>query len=811
MCVDVKMHPTDLNVLLIAYEGGVVLWNFRDKVMERAYELCFPPGAPGGSGDRGDALFSERRPQVTCCAWRPDGLVFVVGHDDGSLAFWSTLDEDKPVDVRTFDRNEIHLANAESLFEDPSIEEQAHGRPLREPIFKLAWSGFKASSLADNLYARFAGSSSSSTIPPTAEETAADSAVAGSTTLTIMGGTLPSDPVGIHVLTLPPYAASYGLGAGPASSPNLAPATRQALKDSVAPIAHTFFFTPTPPEDFILLPQSPYYGSAFDSSAILITYGTDERLPDLPSQLAPTRSFAAYSFPPHPHGQQQSLSLPPLLGMTGEFRTTKAIIETCTGQAYSQLQAMRISNIPPPLPLNGGKATPRQNSQGAGQQLHSSAVVLERKKILITAHLNLHIRFWDISSSLLALPQKSVDPSASLELGPNHYPNLLAEIDIRHVLLNSRKLVAGQLYRSTPSLISITDFSVSLESLEVAIALSTGEMILYRFGHLVGAHDSFADDEDGPTEQFAELQVQPESAPDRRRSILKPFRPKESTRRATPAQETRHAPSAHVNLIDLGNANPIDQSAVFSAVFGLPASGNSVSCVSLSNVGFMAVAWTDGTLVILDLRGPDVVLQQKVAGSCKVMSWAICGVDRGEQICTRQQLCAHRKTDTDRGLRLIASYDNGTTRVYTLKHALHTWLCNAESIQTSEHGSLTRPLTSCALDPRGRLCEPDGQALQSLLNDMPDDGVAKDELLSVLIVAAKHSVSAISNTTGTRFAKYESTLTLIAAKVISKENASAILLLAEDTTVIALSLPGLKEVYRSQRMPGSRDSRSVKT
>lgn len=92
---------------------------------------------------------------------------------------------------------------------------------------------------------------------------------------------------------------------------------------------------------------------------------------------------------------------------------------------------------------------------------------------------------------------------------------------------------------------------------------------------------------------------------------------------------------------------------------------------------------------------------------------------------------------------------------------------------------------------------------------MPDDGLRRDELLSVLVTAARHSVSTMSNTTGTRFAKYESAMPLIAAKVISKENASAVLVMGEDTSIIALSLPNLQEVYRSQRMPGTRDSRSV--
>lgn len=56
--------------------GGVSLWNIANRQAERNWEFVVPPGAPGGGNDPEELLFAERRPGVTCLAWRPDGATF---------------------------------------------------------------------------------------------------------------------------------------------------------------------------------------------------------------------------------------------------------------------------------------------------------------------------------------------------------------------------------------------------------------------------------------------------------------------------------------------------------------------------------------------------------------------------------------------------------------------------------------------------------------------------------------------------------------------------------------------------------------
>jgi syntaxin-binding protein 5 len=54
------------------------MWNIAEKRSERTWEFMIPPGASGGGNDLEDSLFTERRPGVTCLAWRADGLLFAV-------------------------------------------------------------------------------------------------------------------------------------------------------------------------------------------------------------------------------------------------------------------------------------------------------------------------------------------------------------------------------------------------------------------------------------------------------------------------------------------------------------------------------------------------------------------------------------------------------------------------------------------------------------------------------------------------------------------------------------------------------------
>lgn len=94
----------ELNLRAYVYlpfiSGGMALYNLSERSLIRIYEYVVLPGAPGGHNDQTESAFLERRPACTCLAWRPDGRMFVSGHDDGSLVFWSIEDGDREFRIR---------------------------------------------------------------------------------------------------------------------------------------------------------------------------------------------------------------------------------------------------------------------------------------------------------------------------------------------------------------------------------------------------------------------------------------------------------------------------------------------------------------------------------------------------------------------------------------------------------------------------------------------------------------------------------------------------------------------------------------
>lgn len=63
MATCLAMHPRDLNIMLIGYEGGVAAWDFQKNAVAKTFEMTLPPGAPGGGSyqdsDVGRSSFAQ--------------------------------------------------------------------------------------------------------------------------------------------------------------------------------------------------------------------------------------------------------------------------------------------------------------------------------------------------------------------------------------------------------------------------------------------------------------------------------------------------------------------------------------------------------------------------------------------------------------------------------------------------------------------------------------------------------------------------------------------------------------------------------
>ncbi|KAG0280152.1 hypothetical protein BGZ95_011149 [Linnemannia exigua] len=134
LVVSIKTHPTDSNQLLIAYNTGIILWNLKLKTVVRTYIYEIPPGAMGGiavgDGSGMSGANESRYPHVTVISWKPNGLGFVSGYDDGCFVFWD-ITEERPVLARTIHEIQVNVPGIKPVFE------RATNQFI--PIYQLTW------------------------------------------------------------------------------------------------------------------------------------------------------------------------------------------------------------------------------------------------------------------------------------------------------------------------------------------------------------------------------------------------------------------------------------------------------------------------------------------------------------------------------------------------------------------------------------------------------------------------------------------------------------------------------------------------
>lgn len=113
--VDLQMHPTELNTLLIGYETAIFIWNIRENTIRRSYTLH---GL--------DKSSPYRNANLTCLAWSPNGSRFIAGYDDGCTHLWDVKNDQKPISSRKLSQTFFH----------PSTTNEEN---VTEPIYQIAW------------------------------------------------------------------------------------------------------------------------------------------------------------------------------------------------------------------------------------------------------------------------------------------------------------------------------------------------------------------------------------------------------------------------------------------------------------------------------------------------------------------------------------------------------------------------------------------------------------------------------------------------------------------------------------------------
>ncbi|KAI0783299.1 lethal giant larvae like, C-terminal-domain-containing protein [Abortiporus biennis] len=731
--VDILIHPRDLNLLLVAYGGGVILSDLAERNTLRAYEHVLPPGAPGGNGYHSPDILTHRRPSVTAIAIHPAGHFFAVGYADGTICFWALEDEDKPLMVRNLDEvdlNAVDGAKLEDALGNP------HGGSLdgeREPIFKLAWSGFSNSSDPRG----------------------------GETTLTILGGLGVNDPPGVTIFTLP----AFNPPAPPTTTETqttLHPSFRLAMQESLKPIHAFTYFTKGIVQDFLLLSKgNPHFAGNFDPTAILLVsdgYGD-------------TRAIEAFEFPPPP---------PPALSpITPSSPPAKSPIspdgedeDALVNDIASTLEEMQVSSDPHQLVLpfglwnghngiTGGSLVAiskaayelvigSENSNEPNLRLHGGVawvddnegemklMKLQPHRLLITQHRDLKVRFQDLSAQLLI----SSDESPLTSSFPNLLPALT--IDLTSVLTDPAVFTRTSSHFIDEARIDSVFFAT--ESLECAISLKSGDVILYRL--------------------------------------------------ISEGTSTSHVNLQDEELISMQHI-PLQVGERFRPLLMIMSNRGKVTACALSDVGFLAVAYEDGSTFIVDMRGPRLILRDTVGAKSHRHSFL--GKHENEPVTQLTWTVSGTASDLNPRIILIATYESGSATFYSVtRSSTGTWEVKEphEFTEATSH-----PLSeSIVIDAKtGVRCKANRDGLSIALNPPAPE----ERRRTIWISAGAKGVKCTADLSGEKLGKIDWPATskvgqVIRVEVIKKLSASVLVAFTDKRNALVYSIPTLEWLHTLQ-------------
>ncbi|THH11619.1 hypothetical protein EW145_g567 [Phellinidium pouzarii] len=591
--MDIVIHPRDLNLLFIAYTGGVVLFNLTDRQALHHYKLIIPPGAPGALGYYDPEVMQTRQPALTSIAIHASGQLFATGHLDGSIALWAVDDEDHPLMVRTIDKLDINYPDGEEL--DTALSDVQHSSPevidsMRlEPIFKLSWCSFGSQALSDPY--------------------------SSDTVLIILGGYSAAHVPGLTALRFPAFALISPSTA--AVQEGVRPEVRKPLAKSFSSGDSYLYSTVGVVTDYLSIPKgSPLFGGDFDPVAILI-------VSEWP---AGQRSIESKEFPPPSFGISQATVTP-----VPEASTGKETDDLLNAELSSTLKSLKLNGDPKDytqsLPaalwtgLNAvcdGDIVRLENEEYERLQLglqtsssreyvnigragiawvdygdHDQAQDLlftkrQPHRLLVTHHRNLTVCFQDITAQLLL-------GSASSPLS-TPFPAPLPHLTIELSLLCSEPCVSSARHPLILSQAEIQSAQLTSESCECVVVMNSGHVIVYSF--------------------------------DERQRNISDFVSKED------------------DIVRLSHI--FADACTFQPMFMTECTWGRVTACELSNIGFLAIAYSTGTLIIVDMRHPKIILRDQ--GDVKVqkrisvalhlhnsedarrivsLKWFVCGFDEG--------------------------------------------------------------------------------------------------------------------------------------------------------------------------------------
>ncbi|KAF8583420.1 hypothetical protein K439DRAFT_62403 [Ramaria rubella] len=349
-----------------------------------------------------------------------------------------------------------------------------------------------------------------------------------------------------------------------------------------------------------------------------------------------TLSLGAFIFPPPPNvpiGQTPHEEKVVELEFSAELEESKEVSRNLTatledfrsdqGQATAHRTPLR---TPMPLTLNMGASRVLASeliSLDSAEYLRLSKQQSEdatfegQFRIMITQHEDASIRFYDASTL----------PGVNLSLHPRALDHLTIHVtEIPEIAL-----------RPDIHSLRIARVVVAKESLECAVQLTTGEVVMLGLGIRPRTQDELDNE-----------------------------------------------------IVDLSDVR--DRGDIFVPRFMLQAQPGSPNTIGLSDIGFLAVAYQHGLLVVLDLRGPKIILrdfQNETAKHTEAdmvvsLSWVISGVG----------------DDNSLAPRLLSLQKDGSLIIYTLIRPNEAWIVDKSHTIRHNHLSPHPPIFAAVFDAR---------------------------------------------------------------------------------------------------------------
>ncbi|KAH9486242.1 hypothetical protein JR316_0000306 [Psilocybe cubensis] len=741
--VEIVIHPRNLDLLFVAYSGGVVLTDLTERNTIRVYELTLSPGAPGGSGYAVDDILTHRRIMVTCLAIHPSGHMLAVGYADGSIAFWAVEDDNKPILVRTLDTIDVNVIQADLLEKHLSNSGQSkHPSSLPEPIFKLSWSSFENSSDPRG----------------------------GETVLTVLGGLDSDKPPGLTTLLLP----AFNPPEPPSDSPvpgqdTLHPFFRDAMHQSLTPKKSFYYETKGVIQDYLLLPRaSPHFGGSYDPYGILLISESNEM-----------RTVEGYQFPPpgfittaatsskvvkNISTDEGTLSPPsptPLPVSPSHVNHTPLpmTLPTALLAGHAGILGGQLIKLPNDiydnfishktifdirLNLQGGQAQP---DPAKANELKLSKY--QPRRVLMSYNKDLSIRFFDFSTQLLI-------PSAASDHLENDWPEPIPGLTIQLYEILEDPGIAQIFGNALPSL-SIQSVLIASEALELAILMKSGEVIVYNSS----SH----------------------------RSMVR------SLNQTTDPQ-----------IVMLDHLCPRPGCRLAPYFMFVPRKGPVEAC-ALADTGFLAMSYKDGSLFAIDMRGPTVILARGTDKRQKRTSALSSGhlvspLGHGSGLDVVMSLTwavAHLEKDPSLGVRLIAGHQSGHAEVYTLVHSGNhsSWSIAGEPMVAKV---MPDPITggTFVLDSKsGAQCKVDRTRLGAAMKGTNSSRDSHCILVSVGVKGARTTV----DITGAKVGKVDwgnKHGSVQDARIVEHADSRTLVIQTDRHMAVIYSLPHLEHVHTVQ-------------